>query len=963
MRSRRLLPLICLAALWGRPADPAAGPFRPVADLDPTPIPGSTSGGEDTLETGGLIYFRAVADRPLRRGQLWRTDRTPEGTRLLAEFSGVETSGMAALNGRVLLGARTWPLGNELWTTDGSPEGTAMLADLVPGPASSNPQRFITLGDHVYFIAVEDPSRQLGRLYRTDGTAAGTVCVLSCGGEPPGVVAQPMAALDGALYLARVSGASRELWRSDGTTDGSALVRAYAFGPSMLRVAGGRLTFAADDGLRGLEPWTSDGTFAGTRLVRDIRPGRFGSMDLSLQATAGDLLFFSANDGSRGQELWRSDGTEAGTTLIADLNPGSAGSFPHDLIVSGGILYFMAGAAPQGLDVWRTDGTPDGTSRIAAIPAEAPKPIETPPLVVAAGSLHFAGWDSGHGWEPWHSDGTAEGSAMLQDIRPGAAGSLEAGARGMSGAGERLLIFADDGVHGREPWMSDGTSAGTRLLLDANPVVGTRDAFPGALAAAGGTLFFLSQSPEAIQKTEGVGSLPLTEPGRFSAGSCHDQAASGGRYAVACPPRLWVSDGTRAGTWDAAAPLVVPGQDPDVAFPVPFRDGFLFVLDGDSSALAFTDGTPEGSRIVREFPRIGFERPVSVGSHALLSAAEGDAGRELWRTEGTSGGTLLVQDINPGGADGSPSQLTLMGDRAIFRATDAAHGGELWITDATPSGTRLVRDLTPGAAGTSFTISTLASTAGQGWLVVTRGVESQLYTTDGSGSGTLPVGPPFTGGSSRPHDLVRAGGRVWFVSGTQLWTSDGTDAGTRAVRDFPRAPRSLMALGDMVLFAAGLEAAPFDPRDAVWRSDGTPEGTVAVQDLLPVAWQFEPDHEVTFVRAGRHIFFPADDGLIGEELWSGHASVVAGDLPAAVADLAAELEDAGFPAGIQRSLEARLAAARTPGTRGSGPGVASFVKGLLSMPPQRVAPETARHLAELAEDIEQMFRSGAAGEP
>jgi ELWxxDGT repeat protein len=65
--------------------------------------------------------------------------------------------------------------------------------------------------------------------------------------------------------------------------------------------------------LHGRELWKSDGTTAGTQLVKDIEPGRYGSDPRTLTAV-GDVLFFS-----RGDELWKSDGSEAGTILVKDI--------------------------------------------------------------------------------------------------------------------------------------------------------------------------------------------------------------------------------------------------------------------------------------------------------------------------------------------------------------------------------------------------------------------------------------------------------------------------------------------------------------------------------------------------------------------------------------------------------------------------------------------------------------------
>ncbi|MCA9188219.1 MAG: hypothetical protein R3E01_14600 [Pirellulaceae bacterium] len=71
------------------------------------------------------------------------------------------------------------------------------------------------------------------------------------------------------------------------------------------------------------ELWRSDGTVDGTHIVRDIWPGAAGSAPLYLKNIRGKL-YFSAEDGQHGRQLWRSDGTEIGTELVAIVPNGEA---------------------------------------------------------------------------------------------------------------------------------------------------------------------------------------------------------------------------------------------------------------------------------------------------------------------------------------------------------------------------------------------------------------------------------------------------------------------------------------------------------------------------------------------------------------------------------------------------------------------------------------------------------------
>jgi ELWxxDGT repeat protein len=114
---------------------------------------------------------------------------------------------------------------------------------------------------------------------------------------------------------------------------------------------GSTLFFTAYDGSNGYELWKSDGTPEGTVLFKDIRTGSGGSYPQYLTAV-GSTLFFAANDGTNGKELWKSDGTPEGTVLVADINTGPGGFFPRSLTVVGNTLYFQANDGTNGTELW-----------------------------------------------------------------------------------------------------------------------------------------------------------------------------------------------------------------------------------------------------------------------------------------------------------------------------------------------------------------------------------------------------------------------------------------------------------------------------------------------------------------------------------------------------------------------------------------------------------------------------------
>jgi len=95
------------------------------------------------------------------------------------------------------------------------------------------------------------------------------------------------------------------------------------------------------------------------------------------------------------------------------------------------------------------------------------------------------------------------------------------------------------------------------------------------------------------------------------------------------------------------------------------------------------------------------DRKGGLDDVALLFAAESSTGGELWKSDGTVAGTVLVKDIRPG-IDGSfPGLLTKVNGLLYFTADDGATGRELWKSDGTSAGTVLVKDINPGG-GSAF---------------------------------------------------------------------------------------------------------------------------------------------------------------------------------------------------------------------------------------------------------------------
>jgi ELWxxDGT repeat protein len=477
--------------------------------------------------------------------------------------------------------------------------------------------------------------------------------------------------VNGTLFFSANDGNSgHELWKSDGTEAGTIIVKdinlnGQSSSPDSMTNFNGTLFFSAYDSSYGEELWKSDGTEAGTVLVKDINPlttcdwmGSPGSGSLPCSSSPSSLtnvngtLFFSADDGSSGEELWKSDGTEAGTELVKDINP-SDSSWPEHLTNVNGTLFFRADDGSNGWELWKSDGAAAGTELVKDVnTSDSSTPMF---LTNVNGTLFFGADDGSSGYELWKSDGTAAGTVRVKDINSGVGSSLASFPASdgpyFANINGTLFFVADDGSSGYELWKSDGTEAGTVLVKDISP---SGSWYPKFLTNLNGTLFF-----NAYDSSSGY--------------------------------ELWKSDGTQTGTVlvkDVTSGSLAP------MYLTPVNDTLFFsAYRNGGRKLWKSDGTEAGTVLVKNItPGTSFglaeEDPslTNVNGVLFLSASDGSQGYELWTSNGTDAGTVLVKDIKPGGGSSSPYSLIDVNGKLFFGADDGSNGTELWACEVPASG-------------------------------------------------------------------------------------------------------------------------------------------------------------------------------------------------------------------------------------------------------------------------------------
>jgi len=424
--------------------------------------------------------------------------------------------------------------------------------------------------------------------------------------------------------------------------------------------------FAADDGRHGRELWRTDGTKQGTRLVADIAPGEASSAPDGLVSAMG-RLYFSADDGVHGREPWISDGTRAGTRMLRDVRAGAAGSDPSDMVAINDQASFSADDGAHGREPWGSDGTPGGT-RLTLDVRPGPEDSDPTGMTLVNGAVFFGADDGVHGRELWTTRDwrlDAEGPGILQDVRPGPQGSDPADFLEFAGSG---LFTADDGVHGRQLWLDgrmmaavrpvdpdprdlllvhDGEGFPTRLFYSAtdtdggrrlygSPVTGTEEGSPEL------------RTPVALSDPRPA---PDTDPWLLT--------VLGRRVFFAPPvegrgPHLWVTEGTPESTY---AVTDTGGLFIGSMASSPDRLAFTTTGIGSQGAVWGGDGTIDGTKPSGDETAPTAPAAISrLGDIFLFTGELPQQGREPWALTGTGQGVSRpLRDIRPGPVGSDPS--------------------------------------------------------------------------------------------------------------------------------------------------------------------------------------------------------------------------------------------------------------------------------------------------------------------
>jgi ELWxxDGT repeat protein len=875
--------------LWA--TDGTTGGTKLVKDIATGPLSAKPA---YLTDVNGTLFFTFDHGSELSTGAVWKSDGTEAGTVEVVDPNLAINSSPQFINkagGLLYFASGTDTALMELWRTDGTPEGSFKIGNYNFGH-SSNTVFSAVLNSEIYFHAG-------GSFYKSAGTAASTIVLGTSGGN------SHLASTNDAVYFAK----GNALWITNGTPLGTKIVASLSSTPYDLTTVGNLCFFVGYTSTTGYEVWVSNGTAAGTAMVKEIVPGVNNNDPADLVAHNG-MLYFLAGSTPDTRQIWKSDGTAAGTQMVTDFVRNVVELQPVELQAYGNSLYFYGHDGFNGQQLWKSDGTAAGT-RVIKYFGNSISSTDITNLTAVQNIAYFSVkgvWDDR--WELWKYDELGK-AVYLKSLGYNEPADFFA-------FGNQLLFVSEDAVNGRELWVSDGTSAGTKILIDIRP--GNSSSGVKILGVFGGNVYFTANTSDTVfnfWRTDG------TVVGTSAVAALNPQYMTelyGKLYFIARDSSgtfLWTSDGTTAGTTKLLTTSLFSkpshltrvgnqlffyaGNTGNATYDLWKSDGTqsgtVRVKDLDSTyfqssmqaskewnnKLVFTTWTSSGKRlwisdgtsagtfvlktVVENAGTFDYLNLYSTPQSIYFTASSLANGTELWKSDGTPAGTTVVQDLLPGARGSNPKNIITAGNTLYYSADDG-NGAALWMLDSPASPMTMIKDILPGAGNPN--ISSLIWVNGKLLFQANDGIHGdELWASDGTAEGTAMVENltiPYTSGH---YEFTEFAGYYYFVTddgvhGEEIWRTDGTAAGTHLFKEFYPGlngsyPRNFTVAGNVMYFTAR------DPHNgySLWKTDGTVTGTNILKNI---------DQSNTTIDQlmfdGTRLFFTAYDSTHGSELWT-----------------------------------------------------------------------------------------------
>lgn len=716
----------------------------------------------------------------------------------------------------------------------------------------SEPDHLTKIGNKIYFSAsisndrelyVKDDLNSIPRLVKNINTNYGSISSNSFFKELNGIL----------LFTASsnlIGNNNQQLWRSDGTENGTSLVKIintnYDTNINDPIHLGSKMFFTSYVN-NSHDLWVTDGTEAGTKIVKKINLN--GDSKVMHPFVFNNEIYFLANDGSTGIELWKSNGTENGTVQVFDFFIGSTSGINLKPIVYNNNIYFIGqqstnmkglwkydGTQTQlvknfdninyfdpviiqnkmifcinttsGFQLWSCDGTTTGTDSLFTTPPYLS--VINNPLRVFNNKLYFQATDSSFNISNWTSEGTAATTVSLSSAIPVLSNADIVG----NSSSNNYLIFSKNTDH----YISDGTINGTKLINDIT-LTSNYSGFGLNVLEYNDTLILNGKNKkngmELFKYNFSTNSSTILDDihHRFSSNinasvSLNDKLIYFGN-GFNEGMELFISDGTASNTkllkdMNSGEYSTVFTGDNNYFF----KNGnkaFFRCTVGSGFEPCVTDGTEAGTYLIKDLS------PFSPGSlnvdpyfmkldinNVLFGADDGSnnttGANRLWRTDGTQSGTYKIHDVQIVGGNGYKSST--LNDKVYFTGYDTNNIYSIWVTDGTIGGTQIYKTFY-NSQGNNI-IPRIINTLGNKFVIVIEDTNSQfnhyqnILVSDGSSPNNITqiatFAKPTQSSGGMVGETIVYNNKLYFYAfnytGTypsdayKLYSTDGTIIGT-----------------------------------------------------------------------------------------------------------------------------------------------------------------------------------------
>jgi ELWxxDGT repeat protein len=762
------------------------------------------------------------------------------------------------------------------------------------GGYSSSITKYVTYKDFVYFLA--EVGTKGSELWKTDGTSGGTQLIKSFDYKKLGNANSLMVYKDKLYFIAETIEASKDIWVSDGTTAGTMVKFKGPIGSVNTFVWGliennGYLYYGTSSPSIGTKVYLTDGT---SKILKTLDLTTWQQYPQRLMYFGNKVLFTSDEiDQDSSTSIWVTNDTFIKPKkLIGFENKNRKARITLEQSVHNKVYFSVKEEAKDYKTFWVTDGTQGGTKMILDL--DPGNNGSNWPRVMAAidSVLYFSASDQNHGYELWRTDGTSQGTYIVKDIIPGPTGSTLDNAYAIGGD---QLFFAARDSNGMELWTTDGTKNGTFAVADIFKGEASGLPFYCDLIVLGDSIFISAQdshfnielwhidaknrSAELVKDINKTRSI-RSEPSAFYPlkGKVIFRANDGINGF-----ELWITDGSNSGTKLLKNISEGTGHSRPTDI-TNVGDKLYFIAQSNVERLLFqSDGTPDNTNPISDTSLTISPRSLTaVKDDLFFTGSTSKNGIEIWKVGATSNSPKLLKDINPGSPDSNPSFLTVIDSILYFTATN----GVFPQTPIYSSGGFAVNTNVAVSFFSEHDQAIITSMASVDDLIYFRLNSSmygnELWVSDGTQGGTKIVKDLCVGCSSAPRtkfqELFGHQGNVYFVAGNsfhghELWRTGGTESATVMIYDAKKAgwngnPHVLAFIDTTVIFVADGPGRKM----SLWKtfnSSNTAEHiynlTVSNENGGYISMQ--SDNKPPAAANSKYLFFGSREGGLGVELW------------------------------------------------------------------------------------------------